>query len=95
MTCSITLQALVNCNYIFKLNLISFINPTDRIVGGDCCACCEVGGICINQCDMAARICLRPAGFSELDFACPLATLQSSPQPRGINIGVAGPWPVS
>lgn len=87
-------QIVVNGNYVFKINLVSLINPTDRIATGECCVCCEIGGVCINQCDMVMRICLRPAGFSELDPSCPLVELRGPAEPRGINLGVGEPWPV-
>lgn len=87
-------QIVVNGNYVFKINLVSLINPTDRIATGECCVCCDIGGVCINQCDMVMRICLRPAGFSELDPSCPLVELRGPAEPRGINLGVGEPWPV-
>ena len=87
-------QFVVHGNYVFKVNLVSIINPTDRTANGECCVCCEIGGVCINQCDMVLRFCLRPAGFSEFDPSCPLVELRGPDDPRGINFGVREPWPV-
>lgn len=73
----------------------SFNNPTNRLLNGDCCECCEMEGSCNVSCDIRLQVCIRPADTNHSDIMCPILGLYGDVSPRLSKWLINGDWPVS
>ena len=89
-------QHVAEANYFFSIHIASFSNPGNRLANGSCCNGTTEEGICMQNCKIMLRFCLRAAGHPQHDTdTCPFTEIKGNASPRVINPFVEGPWEVS
>lgn len=89
---------LQSADYILTVHLASLYNPNQVLVTKDCCVPPPLTNqtSCDSPCNITLKICVRPGGFAQNDFNCPLAELIVAAQNDGEwRTILPGSWMVS
>lgn len=89
-------QAIVGADYIIKLQLEKYHNPSNILANGQCCGAEATLEQCLEPCDSHLFLCLREAQQPHDDHNCTIGEIHAlSTESRGIWFSVSGAWPVS